>query len=315
MKIGKKQALALIEEKIIQFKRVLENAKYENRYDMDYKKAYHGTETLLKELFSEEEAKNFRRNVTSMFAVVGGRIDYERELKHYREHINNCIAQLEVYHERVSNFWDDTEKEKLKTIIDQSKTAPDFRAKVQPDPKKIFVVYGRNEDARVSLFNFLRAIGLHPLEWTELVKATGKGSPYIGEILEKGFSEVQAVVVLMTPDDLGILRKEFRRAGDPLSETKLTPQPRLNVIFEAGMAFGYCAKRTIVVELGSLRPFSDIAGRHVVRLDNSTEKRQELAQRLLTLGCKVDLSGTDWHKTGNFNIKSNEEEDFNGLLV
>jgi hypothetical protein len=136
MKIGKKQALALIEEKIIQFKRVLENAKYENRYDMDYKKAYHGTETLLKELFSEEEAKNFRRNVTSMFAVVGGRIDYERELKHYREHINNCIAQLEVYHERVSNFWDDTEKEKLKTIIDQSKTAPDFRAKVQPDPKK-----------------------------------------------------------------------------------------------------------------------------------------------------------------------------------
>jgi predicted nucleotide-binding protein len=110
------------------------------------------------------------------------------------------------------------------------------------------VVYGRNEDARVSLFNFLRAIGLHPLEWTELVKATGKGSPYIGEILEKGFSEVQAVVVLMTPDDLGILRKEFRRAGDPLSETKLTPQPRLNVIFEAGMAFGYCAKRTIVVE-------------------------------------------------------------------
>jgi predicted nucleotide-binding protein len=139
-----------------------------------------------------------------------------------------------------------------------------------------------------------------------LVKATGKGSPYIGEILKKGFSEAKAVVVLMSPDDVGKVKKEFRREGDHPSETELTPQARLNVIFEAGMAFGYCAERTVVVELGSLRPFSDISGRHVVRLDNSTEKRQDLAQRLLTLGCEADLSGTDWHKAGNFNINSDD---------
>lgn len=70
-----------------------------------------------------------------------------------------------------------------------------------------------------------------------------------------------------------------------------------------------------MVGLGSLRPFSDISGRHVVRLDNSIGKRQELAQRLLTLGCAVDLSGTDWHSAGDFDTSSDDEEDFQGLFV
>ena len=70
--------------------------------------------------------------------------------------------------------------------------------------------------------------------------------------------------------------------------------------FEAGMAMGRNEDRTILVELGTLRPFSDIAGRHVIRLDNTTQRRQELAQRLQAAGCPINLNGTDWHKTGDF---------------
>jgi predicted nucleotide-binding protein len=108
------------------------------------------------------------------------------------------------------------------------------------------------------------------------------------------------------------VRDEFSRAQDPSSETNLTGQARLNVVFEAGMAFGYCAERTVLVELGPLRPFSDISGRHVVRLDNSTQRRQELAQRLQTLGCAVNLAGTDWHSAGDF---ASVEKGFQGLIV
>jgi len=66
------------------------------------------------------------------------------------------------------------------------------------------------------------------------------------------------------------------------------------------MAFASHPDRTVIVELGQLRPFSDIAGRHVVRLDNSSQRRQELAQRLEQAGCRVNLHGTDWHASGDF---------------
>ncbi|WP_324701470.1 hypothetical protein [Micrococcus sp. HOU01] len=67
------------------------------------------------------------------------------------------------------------------------------------------------------------------------------------------------------------------------------------------MALARDADRTIIVELGQIKTFSDIHGRHVVRLDNSTTKRQQLAQRLGTAGCAVSLEGTDWHTEGDLN--------------
>lgn len=176
---------------------------------------------------------------------------------------------------------------------------PDTNLPTAADPQAVFVVHGRNAAARDALFSFLRAIGLHPLEWAELVASTGSGTPYIGEVLDEAFRRAQAVVVLMTPDDEARLRDEFHEPGDPPHETDLTPQARPNVLFEAGMAVGRRPDRTVIVELGTVRPFSDIAGRHVVRLGNSGPRRQELAQRLQTAGCAVNLTGTDWHHSGN----------------
>ena len=164
----------------------------------------------------------------------------------------------------------------------------------------VFVVHGRNLKARDALFTFLRSIGLHPLEWLEAIQATGKPTPYIGDILDAAFSNAQAIVVLLSPDDEARLRELFHASGDPPHEKELTPQARPNVLFEAGMAMGRDPNRTVLVEVGHLRPFSDIAGRHVVRLDNSTQRRQELAQRLQAAGCPVNLTGTDWHSAGDF---------------
>ena len=168
------------------------------------------------------------------------------------------------------------------------------------DTREVFVVHGRNMKARDALFQFLRAIGLLPLEWSVAVQSTGRPSPYIGEILEVAFSRAQAVLVLFTPDDEARLKEEFRQASDPVHETQLTGQARANVLFEAGIAMGRSEDRTVLVEVGILRPFSDVGGRHVIRLNNSTKRRQELAQRLRAAGCPVNLDGTDWHDTGDF---------------
>jgi len=64
---------------------------------------------------------------------------------------------------------------------------------------------------RKSMFNFLRAIELRPLEWSEAVQATGEATPYVGHVLDKAFAIAQAVVVLMTPDDAACLRKNSKR--------------------------------------------------------------------------------------------------------
>ena len=163
----------------------------------------------------------------------------------------------------------------------------------------IFVVYGRDNRLRQGLFTFLRTIGLNPKEWSQLTQATGEGNPYIGKILSTGFKSAQAVVVLLTPDDLARLRPSLVRDSDPEEERTFIGQPRPNVLFEAGMAFASRPKQTILVHVGRIRGISDLSGRHFVLMDDSVKQRQELANRLKRAGCPVELDGTDWHDAGD----------------
>ena len=131
-------------------------------------------------------------------------------------------------------------------------------------------------------------------------EGAGQPTPYIGEILNAAFSRAHAVVVLFTPDDEACLRQQFRSDSDPRHEVEPTGQARPNVLFEAGMAMRRDSNRTILVELGTLRPFSDIGGRHLLRIDDTSQQRQQFAQRLQTAGCPVSLDGTEWHTVGDF---------------
>lgn len=165
--------------------------------------------------------------------------------------------------------------------------------------RSVFVVHGRNEALRKAMFDFLRSINLSPMEWSHAVQLTGEGSPYIGQVLDAALANAAAIVVLMTPDEIAYLRPDYGH-GDSDPETKPAAQARPNVLFEAGMALGRDPRRTVLVEIGGVRPFSDVAGRHAIRLTNDVARRQELASRLHTAGCEVDLRGTDWHTTGDF---------------
>ncbi|AUX25129.1 uncharacterized protein SOCEGT47_056730 [Sorangium cellulosum] len=192
------------------------------------------------------------------------------------------------------------EYENSKNHSQPSRAAPTKSA--NPDKKKVFVIHGRDEKRRKAMFDFLRSIGLQPIEWSQARAMTGKAAPYIGEILDAAFDRAQAVVALLTGDDEARLRPELLSAGE--NEEALTPQARANVLFEAGMAMGSHADRTVFVEIGRLRTFSDIAGRHTVRItqdpQSSIANRQEIAARLHDAGCDVDISGTDWHTAGSF---------------
>jgi predicted nucleotide-binding protein len=165
--------------------------------------------------------------------------------------------------------------------------------------QRVFVVHGRNGSARSAVFAFLRSIGLAPIEWHEALVATGKASPYVSEVVDAALAAAQAVIVLFTPDEIVALRPEFAD-GDDDPEVRPACQARPNVIFEAGLAIGRAPDRVVLVELGRVRRFSDVMGRCAVRLGDSVASRQELALRLRMAGCAVDLSGTEWHTSGDF---------------
>lgn len=236
-------------------------------------------------------------------------------------HLPRNLAAIAVASERGINISKYTSEEDLTTIRQAAVTAaprpvivpetPTIRQKNKAKVKtthharisrrgtSVFVVHGRNEHARKGVFAFLRAIGLQPLEWNQAVKKTGQATPYVGTILDTAFREAAAVVVVLTPDDETRLQKKYRKSNDPPYEKRLTGQSRPNVLFEAGMAFGRNPENTVLVQLGELRPFSDVAGRHILHLSNDPTSRLEFATRLANAGCNVNTTGTDWLKEGD----------------
>lgn len=170
------------------------------------------------------------------------------------------------------------------------------RAASDINPQHVMVVHGQDTDAARALFDWLRSIGLRPSEWSALVKASSSGSPFIGEVLNAAFARAQAVVVLFTPDEQVRLRPGLKRDTWHM-------QARPNVLFEAGMAFASHPDRTVIVVLGDQEIPSDLAGRHYVRIDGPASLR-DLALRLETAGCAVDLDGSDWLDVSRFPDRS-----------
>lgn len=179
-------------------------------------------------------------------------------------------------------------------------TAKNGKKAAKKPPNQVFVVHGRDRTAKDAMFAFLRAVGVKPIEWNSALAMSKKAAPYIGEILEAAFANARAIVVLLTPDDLVQLRPDLVTPTDKPYERSLTGQARPNVLFEAGMAFATHPGRTLLVQVGNVKEFSDVGGRHVVHMTSEYAKRQELATKLTNAGCDVDTSGSDWVTAGDF---------------
>jgi hypothetical protein len=150
------------------------------------------------------------------------------------------------------------------------------------------------------MFGFLRDLDLRPFEWEEMVSKTGKGSPYNAEVVAKAFEVAQAVIALFTPDDEARLHSDLQGEDEPQHERELTGQARPNVFLEAGMALQAQPERTILVEIGTLRPASDLEGMNFVRLRGSAASLVALANRLKTAGCPVKYTNPNWVNADRF---------------
>jgi predicted nucleotide-binding protein len=175
---------------------------------------------------------------------------------------------------------------------------PTAAATNSPGRRDVFVIHGRDEQARRALWGFLQAIDLHPLDWEEIVARTGEPTPFVRTVLDQAFAENQAAVVLITPDDHLAphpgLRDPGRDAHEPVG------QAAPNVLLQAGMALALQRDRTVVIEIGKSRPVSDLAGLDVIRFNGNADSLHRIAQRLRNAGCAVNTDGSDWLELGRF---------------
>lgn len=169
------------------------------------------------------------------------------------------------------------------------------------DARRVFLVQGRNQGAADAVSDLLASAGLLVIGWEEAVRAAGGGSPYTLDIVRAGMQLARAVVVLFTPDDIACLDPRLVRTSSADEEdTVLVGRARQNVVLEAGMALAFDDTRTVLVEIGRVAGLSDLAGKHVVRLDGTPPRRKALLQRLRDMGCDVNMDGERWMFSGDF---------------
>ncbi|MBK3573003.1 nucleotide-binding protein [Streptomyces sp. MBT65] len=184
---------------------------------------------------------------------------------------------------------------------DQTGDQPSGQAPAGHDRgRSVFVVHGRDEEVRQAMFGLLRRLDLRPLEWEELVRATGKPSPFLGEVVMNAPAQAQAALVLLTPDDVAKLHPHLLGNRERDDETQLTGQPRQNVLIELGMVLMAYPERTVIVEVGRLRHVADTAGINVIRFDGTEASLAKIAARLKLAGCQLDDSRPEWRDTRYF---------------
>jgi predicted nucleotide-binding protein len=171
--------------------------------------------------------------------------------------------------------------------------------------KKVFVIHGRDGEVLERMLAFLRALGLEPQEWEVLVQSTGNPLPSLSDVVARGLAPgmAQAVVALLTPDDVVTLHAHLHDRDEHWFETQRQMQPRPNVLIELGTALATHREQTIVAAFGPpLRRISDLDGLDVIHFTGQQVEVSitKLVQRLRLAGCAVDDRGTEWCKTGRF---------------
>jgi predicted nucleotide-binding protein len=236
---------------------------------------------------------------TSTHYSFGGSDDPRIDLRWLGENVESEVSKLESIRDRLS-MWLPDDAIASETAITASRGNRIGASMAATNRKLVMVIYGHDEDANNALFDWLRAIGLEPQEWSQIIGSTGNASPYIGQALEQAFHDAQAVIAFFTPDE-----RVLARNASPMDHSAWRLQARPNVLIEAGMALTTHPDRTLLVVLGDQELPSDLAGRHYVRLsDTSSAPLIDFANRLTQAGCDTNITGTAWVNPARFPNRS-----------
>ena len=164
------------------------------------------------------------------------------------------------------------------------------------DVQYVYVIQGRNQVVRDAIYTFLTILGLQPIASLK----QQKGTPFMGEVLETAFGSAKAIIVLFTGEERVRLRQELQKPGDKNGENTFVPQPGMDQIFKAGYALNRFPERTILIQIGQVKLFSDIDGRYMPNFTGKEAEYRELIERLREIGCVLKEDGKAWQYNESF---------------
>lgn len=143
--------------------------------------------------------------------------------------------------------------------------------------KKVFIVHGHDEIAKLTLARFLEQLNLEPI----ILHEQPSSSKTIIEKIE-AFSDVDFAVVLYTPCDVG-------KKNSAESTTK--NRARQNVVFEHGYFIGKLGRHNVTALVkGDVETPNDISGVVYIDLDDRGGWKLDLAKELKNAKYDIDLS-------------------------
>lgn len=168
----------------------------------------------------------------------------------------------------------------------------------------VFLIHGRDLQARNEVCSFLEALGLKPITFSD-ERECARSAPTVLDVVQQGMERCQLVLALFTPDEWCLLRGDMREEGKDERDYRRW-QARPNVMFEAGLAYSKDPERVVFLELGDVQLFSDVTGMHSFAPTNRSENgsaRHSLYSWLKNWfsarGVEI-RSGEAWKQEGDF---------------
>lgn len=233
----------------------------------------------LKNLESDfPEFRKWRRNtrlaIENVFGVGSDHVkeftdisDWEFQLD-YVSALDRATALLESMSEEIWKYWED-ENQELTSL-----TAQNERRK---NTNEIFIIHGRDNEAKETLARFLEHLSLKPII---LHEQSNQGRTIIEKFEQ--YAQVGFAVTLLTPDDVGALQEDRR---------SLKPRARQNVIFEFGYFIGRLGREHVcALTKGDIEIPSDYEGVIYIPLDDSEGWKMKLVKEFKNAGLDVDAN-------------------------
>jgi predicted nucleotide-binding protein len=223
---------------------------------------------LLSRIFtSKTYAEKYAMCGVSMIMIVSSVSD-DDELMEFVEELDAKIENIESLIERLDLI-------DLDLSTDTNAATSELKALMAPS-RKVFVVHGRDEEAKAIVARFLDHCELEPV----ILHEQANNGLTIIEKFEAN-ADVSFAVVLLTPDDVGALK-----GGE-----ELAPRARQNVILELGYFIGRLSRRNVcALKKGEIEIPSDFFGVSYTQLGLDDGWKLALARELKSAGIEIDLN-------------------------